>query len=198
MGTESTTGLVQLVQGHHTEVLAVVTSDGSADEGRIPALDAAGKLDDSILDRTVVSRGAVDAGKTPKFGPDGKLDKTALPEGVGADITVVVSTEELAPGAWVNFDTTTNTVRNASANGREVNGFVREGVAAKAEAHVYTSGRNTAVVGQTLGPVFLATAAGQGTSTPVEGKGLLSQRIGTAITPTCVVFAPQPSVRRAR
>lgn len=198
MGTESNTGLIQLVQGQHTEVLAVVTSDGAADEGRIPALGRDGRLDDTILDRTLVSRGAVDAGRSPKLGADGRLDKTMLPEGIGADVTVIATTEELAPGAWINFDTLSNTVRNANANGREAQGFVVEGVAAKAEAHVYTSGRNTAVAGQVPGAVFLSTTAGQGSATPAEGKGLLCQRIGTAVSPTCVVFAPQPSVRRAR
>jgi hypothetical protein len=198
MGLESATATLQLIDGLTTEVPALSTSQGAVDEGKLPALNAKGILDDSILDRVVTSLGPDNAGQSPKFGPDGKLSVTVLPEGVGPDITVMASTEDLAPGAWVHIDPVSSMACNANASGREVHGFVLEGVAALAMAKIYTTGRNTGVKGQKTGPVFLSTTAGQGTAIPVKGKGLLSQRVGQAVSETCVIFAPQQPVRLAR
>jgi hypothetical protein len=118
-----------------------------------------------------------------------------LPDGVGPDTSSILASEEVKDGAWVNVwsDAGVFSVRNADATlGKEVNGYVRKGGLAKALLTVYSSGRNIAVTGQVPGPVYLQKVPGIGGPISPKGKGVISQRIGTAISETCVIFSPQP------
>ena len=110
--------------------------------------------------------------------------------------TPVIASEPLTAGDWVSLwdsggDARVRKSDHASLD-KEVDGYVLVGVASGAVAEVFTSGMNTAVAGQQLGPVF-AEAAGAG-SASVGAGAAFAQRIGTAIRPDAVVFSRGPAV----
>lgn len=146
--------------GTLTEVAASQTSAGAGDAGKIPALDAAGRLDTSMM-----------------------------PVGIAADTASVVASENLAAGDFVNiWNSTGAKARKADATvaGKEAHGYVIAGVTAPAAATVYFEGTNPGVTGQTPGPVYLSTTAGLATATPPSGAGNVVQRIGFATAPTAI------------
>jgi hypothetical protein len=147
-----------------TETEATVTSAGAANAGDIPALDAAGRLDTSMM-----------------------------PVGIGADTASIVASENLAAGDFVNIynDTGTAKVRkaDASTSGKYAHGFVLAAVTSGDPAMVYCEGPNTAVTGATPGEVFLSAAtAGGFTSTAPTGTGQVVQKIGVATSATSINF----------
>lgn len=216
MGTASTKKVIKQVSGTLTEEAALLTSAGAGDADRIPALNAAGILDDSItnasaasaanklvkqtaagiIDPTVlnavnVSAGAGDANKIPQLDAAGRLDSTMLPVGVGADTASITTSEALAAGDFVNIHNSSGAkVRKADATtaGKEAHGFVLAGVGAAAAATVYFEGTNNQVSGQTPGPVFLQTTAGAAGSTPPATAGNVVQKLGVAISATAINF----------
>ena len=110
--------------------------------------------------------------------------------------TPVIASEPLTAGDWVSLWDSGGGARvrksdHASLD-KEVDGYVLVGVASGAVAEVFTSGMNTAVAGQQLGPVF-AAATGAG-SASVGAGAAFAQRIGTAIRPDAVVFSRGPAV----
>lgn len=155
--------------GTLTEEAAIQASAGAGDAGKIPALDAAGRLDTSMM-----------------------------PTGIGADTAVVAASENLAAGDYVNIwsDIGTFKARKADATtaGKIAHGFVLSAVTAPANATVYFEGTNTQVTGQTPGTVFLSTTPGVGTATAPAATGNAVQRIGVAVSATAVNFDSQPEV----
>ena len=110
--------------------------------------------------------------------------------------TPVIASEPLTAGDWVSLWDSGGGARvrksdHASLD-KEVDGYVLVGVASGAVAEVFTSGMNTAVAGQQLGPVF-AAATGAG-SASVGAGAAFAQRIGTAVRPDAVVFSRGPAV----
>jgi hypothetical protein len=157
--------------GALTEVAASQTSAGAGDAGKIPALDATGRLDSSMM-----------------------------PVGIGADTASITASEALAAGDWVNVHNSTGAkVRKADATvaGKEAHGFVLSAVSNGAQATVYFEGTNTGVTGQTPGVVFLSTTAGLGATAAPSGSGNVVQRIGFATSATSVNFQSQPPVTLA-
>jgi hypothetical protein len=149
--------------GTPTEKAAIQSSGGAGDAGKIPALDAAGLL-----------------------------SQTMMPVGIGADTASIVASEALAAGDLVNVynDTGTAKVRKADAttSGKEAHGFVLAAVDSAANATVYFEGSNTQVTGATPGVVFLSTTAGGSTPTCPVAAGNVSQRIGVATSATSINF----------
>ena len=154
---------LRIVSGVITEILGVQTSAGAANAGDIPALDESGRIDNSMM-----------------------------PVGIGADTAIVVASETLAAGDFVNVwdDSGTPKVRKADATtaGKEAHGFVLAAVSSAANATVYFEGTNTQVTGQTGGPVYLQTTAGKGGATVPSGSANVVQRIGFATSATAVNF----------
>lgn len=146
-----------------TEVFGVQTSAGAANAGDIVALDNTGRIADSMM-----------------------------PVGVGADTALIVASEALAAGDWVNVwnDSDFAKVRKADAAtaGKEVHGFVLAAVTNGSLATVYFEGTNTQVSGQTPGPVYLQTTAGTGGPTAPSASGNLVQQVGVALSATSVNF----------
>jgi hypothetical protein len=144
------------------------------------------------------SAGAGDAGKIPALDSSGKLDNSMMPVGIGADTSSIVSSENLAAGDFVNIydDSGTAKVRKADAttSGKQAHGFVLSAVTSPAEATVYMEGTNTAVTGATAGGVFLSTTAGGFTSTAPSSAGNVVQRIGVATSATTVSFEYQQPI----
>ena len=160
---------IRLVAGVLTEIAGVVTSAGAGNDGDIPALDATGRLDASVM-----------------------------PVGIGADTVTVTASEALSDGDFVNVydDGGTAACRKADATtaGKRAHGFVLASVAGSAPAIVYTSGINGHVTGQTAGPVFLQTTAGTVGATVPSSIGQVVQTVGYATSATEVVFQPQEPV----
>lgn len=139
----------------------------------------------------VTSAGAADAGKIPGLDPAGKLDETLMPTGVVPEVASIVTSENLAAGDFVNIydNAGTPTVRkaDASAAGKEAHGFVKTSVTSPAAVNVYFEGVNNQVSGATGGPVYLsATTPGGFTSTPPSTSGNVVQRLGIAIEATAI------------
>ena len=199
MGTISTTKFIKNSAGSLAEEAALTTSAGTADANKIPALNASGVLDPSIVNAKTSSAGAVDAGKVVQLDGSGRLDSSVMPVGIGADTKVMVASEALAAGDFVNVwsDGGAFKVRkaDATASGKRAHGFVMSAVSSGANATVYFEGENTAVTGMTPGDVFLGITAGRAQAAVPTGSGQTVQRIGVATSATSVNFEPsQPIV----
>lgn len=179
-----------------TEESTIVTSTGVADEGKIPALGATGVLDASIVNSIASSTGATDADKVVRTKADGTIDETFMPPGIGADISVVLTSEALADGDLVNIYNNAGTANarkaDASTAGKEANGFVLESVSSGTNASVHARGTNSHVTGLTPGRQFLSTTPGLCTSTPPSGASQAIQIVGFAISATSMDFQYNP------
>jgi hypothetical protein len=198
MGTASTKKIIKNNAGTLTEEAALLTSAGAGDANRVPALNASGVLDATIVNSKTTSAGAGDSGKLPALDAAGKLDTSFMPTGIGADTSSIVSSENLAAGDLVNIwnNTGTANVRKADAAvaGKEAHGFVLAAVTSPAAATVYFEGSNTGVTGLTPGPQFLSATAGLCTATAPSAAGNVVQRVGFATSATNVNFQSQTPV----
>lgn len=222
MGTASTKKFIKNNAGALTEEAALTTSAGAGDADKIPALNASGILDDSILNAsassaankvakmngagiiapavinaTASSAGAGDAAKVVQLDGAGKIDITMMPTGIGTDSLVMTASENIAAGDFINvWNSTGPKIRKADATvaGKEAHGFVLSAISSTASGTVYFEGTNTAVTGQTPGPVFLSTTAGTATATAPSGSANAVQRIGFAVSATAINFQSQPPI----
>ena len=222
MGTASTKKFIKAVSGTLTEEAALTTSAGAGDADKLPALNASGILDDTIinasassaankivkmtaggivapavLNATASSAGAGDAAKIVQLDGAGRIDSTMLPVGVGADVATIAAGENLAAGDFVNvYNDSGAKVRKADAttSGKEAHGFVLGAVTAGNNATVYFEGTNTGVTGLTPGVVFLSATAGVATGTAPSSSGNVVQRLGVAVSATAINFEPHPPV----
>lgn len=141
--------------------------------------------------------GAGDAGKIPALDSAGLLDISMMPAGVGAEVIVAASSENLLAGDFVNLYNNAGTINvrkaDATANTKPADGFVLANVTSPANATVYLiSAQNTAVTGLTVGADYwLATTPGTVTSTAPSTGGNIVQRLGKAKSATALVFENQ-------
>lgn len=199
MGTPSSKKFLKQTAGTLTEEAALTTTAGAADADRLPALNANGILDTTIINGAVTSVGAPSSGKVPVADATGRIDQSYMPVGIGPEIGTLVASEALADGDFVNVwnDAGTPKVRKADASvtGKEANGYVLAAVASAANATVYFESSNTHLTGLTAGALYLsATVAGGATATPPSGSGQVIQRIGTAVSATSATFEPQQPI----
>lgn len=183
--------------GTLTEESAVASSAGAGDEGKLPALNASGILDATIVNSKTTSAGAGDAGKLPALDGTGKLDTSFMPVGIGADTASITTSENLAAGDLVNiYDSTGAKCRKADAStaGKEAHGFVLSAYTSPAPATVYFEGTNTQVTGLTPGNQFLSTTPGLCSATAPSGSGNVVQRVGFASAATAMNFQSQPPI----
>lgn len=146
------------------------------------------------VEATVQSTGATDAGKIVALNADGKLDDTVMPDGIGAEVVVLQAYEDLSAGDVVNIfdDGGTQKVRKASATDatRPAHGYVTEAVTTGSNATVYTDGFLPGS-GFTVGSkYFLDTTAGSVTTTPPSESGNIVQYIGVAVSTDKIKFEP--------
>lgn len=137
------------------------------------------------------SAGAGDAGKLPALDASGRLDVTMMPTGIGADTATITASEALAAGDLVNvWNSTGAKVRKADATtqGKEAHGFVIASVISTGSATVYFEGTNASVTGLTPGVQYLSTTAGTASSTPPSGSGNVVQRVGFATAAAALNF----------
>lgn len=199
MGLASTTKFLINSLGYLAEERAVTTSSGNTDSNKIPALNTAGILDDSIINSSVTSS----PNKIPKLNNSGVLDITVLPTGVGVDTAAIVASETLVAGDFVNVWNSAGVgkvrLADGSTTGKIVNGFVLSGVSSGSIATVYFEGTNTQCSGLTPGEQFLSESIpGKTTSTPPSTiPGSVCQYVGVAISPTSINFEPSRPIKIA-
>lgn len=156
---------IALVSGRTQEKVSAQTSAGVADANKIVALDASGKL-----------------------------DPTLFPTGFGEDTISMVASETLSAGDFVNVwnDTGTPKMRkaDASASGKEADGFVLAGVTSGVSGAVYFEGSNNQRSGLTIGARYYLSDSTPGgvTTTPVSGTGKVHQYLGRATSATSIAF----------
>ena len=125
-----------------------------------------------------------DAGKIPCLDANGKLAMAFMPSGLaGADTVIASASEALLAGDLVNIYDVSGTakVRKASAlNKYEAHGFVLANVASGATATVYAEGSNNQVSSLTAGRQYLSVTAGKCTDLPPSGSGNMVQIVGFA------------------
>lgn len=155
---------IDTTTGNFVQVEATVTSAGAGDAGEIVALDAAGRIDSSMM-----------------------------PVGIGADTQVITTSEALAAGDLVNIHNSSGAkVRKADATaaGKEAHGFVLSSFGSAASATVYFEGTITGLTGLTAGNQFLATTPGTSDETPPNTSGNVIQKVGVATSATTLNFEP--------
>lgn len=204
MGALSTTKILKNLAGTITEFFAVTTSAGAGDAHAVPALNASGVLDPTIVNAKIVSAGAGDAGKLPQLDGTGRIDTSVLPVGVGVESQQLVASEALAAGNFVNLWNNAGVANvrkaDASAVGKEANGFVLAAVAAAGTATVFsTSNTNTQLTGLTPGAAHYLSGltAGTATATPPTTAGHFVQQLGRAGSATALVFNAGPAITLA-
>ncbi len=184
---------LQNVLGRTKEFLTIATSTGAADAEKVPSTNASGVLDPSLLNAA-----ATGANKIPILNASGQLDPSTMPTGIGADTKTIVASETLAAGDLVNVwnDAGTAKVRkaDATAEGKEANGFVLAAVASAANATVYFEGRLTGLTGLTA---VSAATPGAVTATPPAAAGNVVQFVGVAVSATELDFEPSDAVTLA-
>ncbi|RST54209.1 hypothetical protein EJI00_02935 [Variovorax sp. DXTD-1] len=163
----------------------------------MPALNANGVLDATIVNSKTSSAGAGDGGKVVALGADGRIDSTMMPVGIGADTASITTSEALSAGDLINIHNSTGAkVRKADATtaGKEAHGFVLAAFGSGVAATVYFEGTNTAVSGLTPGPQFLATTAGLSAGAAPSAAGNVVQRVGVATSATTLNFEGGPPI----
>lgn len=189
MGTTSSKKFIKNTNGTLTEEFAMLTSDGASDANKIPALNAAGFLDPTIINASSTSS----PNKIVQLDASGKIDSTLLPAGIGADTNAITASEALSAGdlvnVWDNAGQFNVRKADASTSGKFAHGFVLTSVSNGGTATVYFEGTNTQLSTLTAGEQFLSTGvAGRTQSTVPTGTGQIVQRVGIAVSPTNLNF----------
>lgn len=186
---------IKQVNGQFQEELTVVTSAGAGSAGKVPELNAAGKLDLTLVDGAAVG-GAGAANKVGLLDASGKFDQSMMPVGVAPDFANIQATEAISAGAMVNIYNVTGAARMRladAASNKPAHGFAPSAVANGATGSVTFEGRVSGLSGLTPGPLFLG-ANGAPTSTATTTAGQLLQPVGTAISATEFNFARFPGI----
>lgn len=139
---------------------------------------------------TIVSAGAANEGDIPALDSTGKLDVSVLPVGVGPDVAILLASENIGAGKYVNIwnDGGTEKVRLAdNSNGRDAHGFLKDAVTSGNNATVYFEGPNDDLSGLTPGArQYLSTAGGVTETPPVSPGANIHQFLGIAVSPTVI------------
>lgn len=147
----------------------------------------------TLMSAKDTSAGAGDAGELVALDAAGKISSTMMPAGVGADTCVCNASENLAAGDLVNLWDDSGTIKarkaDATAAGKEADGFVTGAVTSGASATVTLDGTVSGLTGLTVGAhYFLATTGGAITETAPTATGNVYQPIGKAKSATELIF----------
>jgi hypothetical protein len=120
------------------------------------------------------STGAPDAGKIPALDATGKLDPSLLPTGIGANTVSAVASEALTAGAFVNLFQNAGAmgVRLAdNSNGRPAHGYVNSAFASGATVTVNRLNTvNANRSGLTIGAEYWLGTAGGVITAPLDAN----------------------------
>lgn len=164
---------IRLVTGRLTEILGTLVSTGAPNDGDIPALDATGRLDISMM-----------------------------PIGVVPMSKIIVASENLSAGDLINVHNSGGArVRRADGvdPAKYAQGFVLTSVLAAANATVFFEDVNTSSSGLTVGDrLYLSNVTPGGViNTPPATAGHIVQPIGVALSATEYSFEWQEPVTLA-
>ena len=164
---------LKFVNGVITSVSSVTTSAGVADEGKIPALDATGKLDATLL-------------------PDGVAGGTET-------IVTLTAVVALAAGQLVYVNSSGQAALSEVSGGTKhhAHGFVNTAIASGASGEVSFSGVVDGLTGLTTGTEYFIDAAGGITATAPSASDTIYQKIGVAISATELLFQPKQHINIA-
>jgi hypothetical protein len=183
------------------ELVAPTTAGTAGDSGKIPALNADGYLDATIVNSVVTSAGNGSAAKVVALDSTGRIDNSMMPTGIGADTQAILTSEILVAGNLVNVYNNAGVanVRKADATvaGKEAHGFVMAGFASGVSATVHFEGNITGLTGLTAGKNFLSTTAGGSTATAPTVAGNVVQIVGFATSATTLNFQSTPPITLA-
>jgi hypothetical protein len=171
-------------------ILSIATSAGAGDADKIPATNASGVLDPTLLNAATTGNN-----KVLMTNGSGQIDTSVLPTGVGPDTASVVTSENIGAGSLVNIynNAGTSTCRkaDATAEGKETSGFVLATTTSGQNATVYFEGRITGLSGMTPGAYqFMDKTTAGGHIEDVSGfaTGNVVQQVGIAITASTMDF----------
>jgi hypothetical protein len=140
------------------------------------------------------SAGASDANKILRTDAAGKIDMTFMPNGIGSDAKTVMASEALAANDVVNLWLDAGVVKmrkaDATAEGKEADGFVLAAVASGANGTCYFNGTISGLSGLTLAAYYYLSAATPGaivTAAPSAANNV-AQRVGKALSATELEF----------
>lgn len=155
-----------------------------------------------VLIGVQASAGAGDANKPILTDSSGKLDPTFLPAGVGSASKSIQASEALSGPNFVNVWNDSGTVKvrkaDATAVGKEANGFILASASSGANATVYFDDEVTGLSSLTPGTrYYLSTTPGTVTDTPPSATGNVVQCLGVAVSATSLVFAPSEPIELA-
>ena len=146
------------------------------------------------------SAGAGDSGKIPGLDAGGKLDTTFMPTGFGADTRTVTAGETLTAGNLIYMSSTPTALKaDANADAKAAVGFVLAGITNGATGTAYFgSGIITGLSGLTPGGrYFLSNTAAGGValySALTFTSGDIIQEVGYALSATELYFEPQRAI----
>lgn len=152
-----------------------------------------------------LSLGVADAGKIPALDATGRLDSSMMPVGVeDTEIDYIVAFETLAAGDFVNIFNSSGATKcrkaDASVAGKEAQGFVLAGFSSSATAAVYRLEKlNNQRTGMTLGTAqYLSVTVPGGTQETVpSATGQVVQLLGISKSATELITATHDIVVRA-
>jgi hypothetical protein len=148
---------------------------------------------------TVVSAGVADANKIVALDAAGKLDISLMPAGVSAEVVVAITSENLVAGEFVNLYSNAGvlTLRKADSttSGKPAHGFVIAGTVSPASATMYILGVNNAFMsGLTVGAKYVLSKAVPGGVTEISvyagAAGNIVQELGVATSATNILTNP--------
>jgi hypothetical protein len=147
----------------------------------------------SEVEGLVASAGSGSAGKIPALGSDGRLNANMMPSGFGIELFEAPTSEAIASGDFVNIWDDSGTIKirkaDATAAGKEVDGYVKEATDSGDTATMYFEGENNALSGLTpSSSYFLSTTPGAVSATAPSATGNVVQRVGKALSATAIEF----------
>ncbi|MFV8336427.1 hypothetical protein ACNQF7_10130 [Flavobacterium sp. RSP29] len=140
-----------------------------------------------------VSTGAADAGKIPALGSTGTFDISLFPAGIGAEVVVAVTSENLAAGNFVNLYSNAGVITlrktDATNNTKPAQGFVITNSTSPASNTMYILGvANDYLSGLAVGTEYVLSKSVPGGVTPIDSftpaPGNIVQLIGKATAAT--------------
>ena len=135
---------------------------------------------------TTTSAGAVSSGEIPALDASGKLDSSMMPVGFGQDSVTATAGETLTAGDFVYFNGSGAVLKaDATSLAKQAKGYVNAGVSNAATATVYFDDSNTALTGLTVNvPYYLSITPGTATTTAPTTATQIVQRVGFANSAT--------------
>lgn len=137
------------------------------------------------------SAGVADAGKIPALNAAGTIDETMLPAGIGANTISRVASEAIGAGKFVNLWSDAGVLKMRLAdnsNNRPAHGYVKASVSSAATGTVYRLNTvNANLSGLTEGAEYWLGVAGGVLATPLvpdTDTGKLDQYLGLASSAT--------------